>query len=111
MQHGTIKEAAKNLNISERAIYNRMKEREFKEEYARAKSEITRGTVLNINNRIANAIETINSIMIDTNNNPAIRLQAAQTLLNTACKFASRLEAEEQNADTKQDKNPFDFSF
>lgn len=41
------------------------------------------------------AVDTVAEIMQDKEANPATRLQAAQTLLNNASKFASRLAGDE----------------
>lgn len=111
MTHGTVKEAAESVGLSPRSIYERMKKREFREEYKLAKSEITRSTIKRINSNITAAIDVIANIMQNDDNNPAIRLQAAQTLLNTATRFSDRLQKEEEIAEQEESKNPFNFDF
>lgn len=95
IQNGTIKEAAAAAGITPRTIYDRMQDKEFKAEYIEAKSEIIRKAVFMINTKLAEAIETTAAIMADTEANPATRLQAAQTIFNSAAKFAERLNDEE----------------
>ena len=107
LEQGTVKGAAAVVGVSPRTIYDRMKEKDFKAEYKIAKADITRQAVHNINSKIAGAIEAISDIMNDRQVNAAIRLQAAQTLLANAVKFAERLQADEQTAD-KETANPFD---
>ena len=107
MCNSTIAAAAKAAGISSRALYDRMGERDFKAQYAAAKAALIRQTVCNFNARITEAIDTIAGIMQDPECNPAVRLQAAQTILNNAAKFAERLNAEDKTADDSR-KNPLD---
>lgn len=98
LQHGTIKEAAQAVNLAPRTIYDRMNEREFRAEYATAKAEIIRKAVIDVNSRLSAAIGAVFDIMEDKDNNAAVRLQAAQTIINTAAKFADRLNTAETTA-------------
>lgn len=94
---GTIKKAAAAVGISERTIYARMGDDDFKMIYEGAKADIIRTAVFNINNQLQAAINTIVEIMEDSDNSAAVRLQAAQTILNHAGKTAQRLNANESN--------------
>ena len=76
LQHGTIKEAAQAVMLTPRAIYTRMDDRGFRSLYMAAKDDIIRGAVFSINSKLSAAIDTVQEIMQDTENNPAIRLQA-----------------------------------
>lgn len=97
VQHGTIKDAAKAAGVTPRNIYDKMNDRIFLSQYNAAKNEILRAAVFNINSRIADAIDNVAAIMNDTSTNPATRLQAAQTILNTAIKFTDRLNDADNN--------------
>lgn len=94
---GTIKEAAAAVGVSERTIYARMNDAAFKVVYEAAKADIVRNAVFNINNQLQAAIDTIVEVMEDKDNNAAVRLQAAQTILNHAEKMARRLNVNEHN--------------
>jgi hypothetical protein len=94
----TIKAAAEHVGLSERAIYNRMQSGEFQALYKIAKTDLIRNAVTNVNKHLGEAIKIIAEIMKDKDNNPAIRLQAAQTLLNNSAKFAQRLSEAEAAA-------------
>lgn len=99
LQHGTIREAAQAAGISSRALYDRMRDdTDFRAEYAAAKNDIVRGAVIRINESLSAAVAAVTDIMNDTSANPAIRLQAAQTILNSAGKFADRLTRDEREA-------------
>ena len=95
LANGTLRAAAAVVGISERTLYNRMNETDFQALYRSAKADLIRAAVFNINNQLQAAIDTVVEIMQDNNNNPAIRLQAAQTILNNAGKFAERLQVTE----------------
>lgn len=97
IQHGTIKEAATAISITPRAVYDRMKQKQFMADYMQAKNEILRLAVYNINARLSEAIDTVAEIMNDPSNKPTVRLQAAQTIINNANKFMQRLAADEKS--------------
>lgn len=110
LQHGTIKDAAAAAGTTPRTIYDRMNDREFRAEYMEAKNDIIRKAVFTINEKLSAAIDAVAEIMTDKDNNPAVRLQAAQTILNNAGKFAERLTHDEYQS-RNEGKAPFDFDF
>lgn len=109
LNHGTIKQAAAAAGISERALYDRMNGGDFQALYKAAKADLIRGAVFSLNGKLQEAINTVAGIMADDENNPAIRLQAAQTILNTACKFTQRLQDSENTVSQQIDSNRFNF--
>ena len=106
LQHGTVKDAATAAGTTPRTVYDRMRDADFQADYMRAKSDIIRGAVFSINAKLSEAIQCIADIMQDKDVNPATRLQAAQTILQTADKFAKRLQSEERQATITE--NPLD---
>ena len=107
LNNGTLKAAASAAGISERALYDRMNRGEFQALYKSAKADLIRAAVFNLNNQLQEAINTVAEIMTDKDNNPAIRLQAAQTILNNAGKFSQRLQADENSVITQLENNRF----
>ena len=105
---GTIKGTAAAVNLSERTIYDRMNDGDFKALYKGAKADLTRTAVFSINGQLAAAIQTVVDVMSNEENNAAVRLQAAQTIINSATKFANRLQEEEHQIDTQVWNNRFD---
>lgn len=95
---GTIKEAAALTKISPRTISDRMRTREFAAAYAQAKADLLRTTLSGISSRMTAALDVIETIMNDTDTPPAVRIQAARTLLNSAGKLSERLSAEDLTA-------------
>lgn len=108
LQHGTIKDAAAAADTTPRTIYNRMKEREFRAQYEAAKNDILRTAYITINGKLTAAIEAVAEIMQNPENNAAVRLQAAQTIITNAAKFTERLRQDEHNA-RQEGKSLFDF--
>lgn len=102
LQHGTITEAAAAAGISPRTIYTRFRDdRIFRSEYIEAKAGIVRQAAISINGKLSAAIETVAEIMEDKSANPATRLQAAQTIIGNAAKFAERLATDEKRSWTE----------
>ena len=109
MNNGTIKDAATAVGISERTLYDRMNNGSFKEQYQSAKADLVRKAVYELNKQIGTAVNTVVEIMNDSTVNPAIRLQAAQTILNNANKFSDRLNGDEQRVIDQKEDNMFSF--
>lgn len=104
---GTVKAAAAKLKMSERSIFDRMNNGEFKTIYSNAKADILRSTVYSLNGQIQAAIETVVEVMTDKENSPNIRLQAAQTILTHAGKLANRLQMDESSITAQAESNRF----
>lgn len=95
---GSIKKAAESLEISVKTIYARKTTDDFRGAYYAAQADLLRGAVISMNDKIAEAVDTIAEIMTDKTANPQTRLQAAQTLLNNAGKLEGALYSLEQKA-------------
>ena len=107
LDHGTIRAAAQAAGISERTLYDRMNKGEFQALYKAAKADLIRAAVLNINRQLQAAIDAVVEIMQDSDNNAAVRLQAAQTILNNAGKFAQRLQLDETSVLIQRENDRF----
>ena len=107
LDNGTIRAAAQAAGISERTLYDRMNKGEFQALYKAAKADLIRAAVLNINRQLQAAIDTVVEVMQDPDNNAAVRLQAAQTILNNAGKFAQRLQLDETSVLIQQENDRF----
>lgn len=108
LESGTVREAAAKTGLTTRSVYERMGDRDFKAAYNSAKADIVRQAVFSINGKLAAAIDAVADIMNDKNTNAAVRLQAAQTIINNASKFAERLTADERRT-SEYTKDPFSF--
>lgn len=108
MTSSTIAETASKVGLSARTVYDRMATKPFKALYHGAKTDIVRGAVFKINSKLTEAIETVSELMTDKEANPAIRLQAAQTIITNAAKFSERLQGEEYQNIENNIKSVFD---
>ena len=84
-----------------------MSKGDFQALYKSAKADLIRAAVLNLNRQLQAAIDTVCEVMQDESNNAAVRLQAAQTILNNAGKFAQRLQVDETSVQAQQEANKF----
>ena len=108
--NGTATAAAKAVGISAKTIYDRMGDSDFLTLYRDVKADILRQSVTNLNGHISAAVQTVVSVMNDKENNAAVRLQAAQTILNTAAKFSKTLTEIETEIYGEKNKFNIDFS-
>lgn len=86
-------DAAKAAGLSETTFYKRLQTPECQMLYADAKAELLRLAVEQIRDKLTIAVDTITNIMQDDSINAAVRLQAAQTLLNALPKYSEALTA------------------
>lgn len=96
--NGTMKAAAASVGLTERALYDRMKERPFIALYQQAKADIVRQATHDINSRLGAALEVVIEIMENKDNRPEIRLQAADKIFQYSDRFAKRLSMDEHTA-------------
>lgn len=110
LQHGTISAAAQACGVSTRTVYERMNEQNFQAEYREARTDILRKAAFSIAEKLSGAIETVWQIQNDKSVSPAVRVQAAQTIINNAGKFADRLTDDETaNQEAHNPRDPWDF--
>ena len=91
IKNGTMTKAAYDLGISMSTVYRRMAKPACRIIYKSFQHDLLKGTVETLSDVRCDAIETIETIMNDETINPAIRLQAAQSILANDTKFADRL--------------------
>ena len=92
LQSGTLAQAAQLVNISPRALYDRMSYREFQAAYTAAKADIIRGAVQNLCADLHLAAQTVRDIMLDKEANPATRLSAAKLIFENTIKLSEHLQ-------------------
>ena len=105
----TIKEAAETVSLTPRAVYERMQSKSFRAAYSEARTDILRRAVLSVTEKMTAAVDTISEIMENGDVNPAVRLQAAQSILSTATKLSANLGSAEQKDKNLRDPMYFDF--
>ena len=105
----TVSEAAKKCGLATRTLYDRMKYKSFQLLYNGAKADVLRKAVFLITGKLTEAVEVVTEILSNTSVNPAIRLQAAQTIINSAVKLTDKLQSDEQWNRNENSPNKFDF--
>ena len=111
LSHGAVRAAADAAGLPVRTLYDRMSAPDFQALYRSARAEVLRAAVCNLNGQVQAAINTIAEIMTSESANPAIRLQAAQTILSNAEKFSKRLQTEETGIKYDKEIAAFDANF
>ena len=96
---GTMKAAAASVGLTERAVFDRMKDRDFKAIYQQAKTDVIREAVFKMNAQVGAALDCVLEIMENKNIKPEVRLQAADKVFVYAEKFSKRLSMDEHTAE------------
>ena len=102
IERGSIKAAAAILECSTRTLYERMKAPDFKEQYTQAKAEIIKTATAKLQGHLCGAIDTLVSVMNDSQAGNQTRVNAATAILQYGARFTEatdileRLEAVEQ---------------
>ena len=99
LTHGTVKETAKVLGVSERTVYNKMSTDEFKEMYDYVQVGILNNAINVCQSKLIDAINCIADIMNDKTVNAQTRLQSAQTILKTSVSMYDSLSRRRDSAD------------
>ncbi len=97
--NNSVKATAKALGLSERTIYNRLNDYDFRIMYQNAKADILKESVDACQRRTLQAVECIAEIMNDRDINAQTRLLAAQTILKNAVALHDGMERIRAKAD------------
>lgn len=96
LSNHTIREAAQTAQVSERVIYDYLKDPEFNNRYKAARDDITRGVANNLRGRMNEAVTVISDIMNNTENAPKDRLAAARAVLEYGARYAENQDIAER---------------
>lgn len=103
----TVQKAAEKCGLSQRQIYERMKQPSFRQEYNRAKRQILESAANALQTRLTAATETAIQIMQDKETSPQTRLNAAALIFNQCQKLTEtvdildRIESLEKQVDNE----------
>ena len=102
LECATIKEAAQTAGIGEATLHRWLQDTTFREAYLKARRDAVQQSIANLQRTSSEAVETLRSIMQDTNAPASSRVTAARTVLEQSLKaveledFQRRIEALEQ---------------
>lgn len=88
----TVSKAAEKCKLSERQIFERMKQPSFRQEYNRAKRQILESATNALQARLTAATETTIEIMQNKENSPQIRLNACNLIFNQCQKLTETVD-------------------
>ena len=88
----TVQKAAEKCKLSERQIFERMKQPSFRQEYNRAKQQILESATNALQSRLTAATETAIQIMQDAENAPQTRLNACNLIFNQCQKLTETID-------------------
>jgi hypothetical protein len=100
--HATIKGAAAELGLNQVTLIRWLTQPAFAAAYREARHVVMAEAFAVLQKASAKAVETIISVMEDPEANAFVRLQAAQSVLNTALKTRATEELEERIAALEQ---------
>lgn len=102
LQNPDVKRAAQSLEITPQCIYNRLRDSVFRAEYSAARGRVLEQACYTLQGFIADAVEVMHSIAVDTENAPQVRLNAADAMmrhmyrLTEIIDFETRIQALER---------------
>ncbi len=98
---GTVENAAQRANISERSVYRRLEDPEFKQLLKDFRSEVTKRTAGVLCAASIEAVKTLIGLM-ERNCSPATRLGAARTVLEFNLRLREVIDVEERLAELEK---------
>ena len=83
----TIRAAANSLEVSEKTIYERLRDSEFRKRYADAKLELLQDSVDALQKDISIAIDTFRTVAQDDTAKESARISAAEGIIRNFCRL------------------------
>lgn len=96
LSNSTVREAAEVAGVSERTIYSRLKEKEFKASLEKARRELWKGHTQALQGQLGKAIDTIVEIMDGDDVPPQVRLNAASEIIRSGMKLTELVDVVER---------------
>lgn len=88
----TVRETAKSAGVSERTIYTRLKNPEFKQKLDEARREVWKGHATTLQGQLGKAIQTIVEIMDNEKTPPQVRLNASAEIIRSGMKMTEMVD-------------------
>ena len=112
--HGGVRGAAAVLGISQNAVYKRLKDDSFRQQYDVMQGALLSTAAASMVNALDKAVSALLAVLNDTEASAGLKVSAANALLNHCCRYVEtsnvlrRLEALEDfaNAHNKQNQTP-----
>ena len=95
---GSVRAAAKSVNISEGTVRNRLADPAFRVKYDKMRGDLLQEATAGLTAKLESATATMAEIMEDTENAASVRLAACDALLRNCLKYFSVAEIERRIA-------------
>jgi len=82
LAHSTVPEAARAVGIGERTLWKWMQREDFREAYRKARAEVVRHAVAQVQRGMGKAVETLVEVMEDKGAPQGSRVSAAKAMLD-----------------------------
>ncbi len=102
LSHRTIKEAATAAGVSERAVYDYLRDPAFSARYQETRDDVIRGVSNNLRGQMNSAVDVVSAVMNDTENMPKDRLAAAKIILEYGERYTETTDILERIAALEQ---------
>ena len=86
LSHSSIPDAAKAIDIGEKTLWRWLKEDDFQGAYMRARMEVVRHAVVQVQTCMNEAVETLRGVMTNVDGPASARVAAARTMLDMGFK-------------------------
>ena len=98
LEHPTVAEAARSVDVSETTLYRWMNETEFRDVYRAARREVVRHSVARLQRACRTAVDTLQAVMESGESPASSRVTAARAVLEMAFKAVELEDIEERLA-------------
>lgn len=96
MNEPTISQAAKRLKVNESTIFRMMQDESFKAQYREARRALLYNSISQLQAISGEAVQTLRNIMNDAEVSPAVRVNAAKSILDMGLKVTELEEVTER---------------
>lgn len=109
--HGGVRGAAAVLGISQNAVYKRLKDDSFRQQYDVMQGALLSTAAASMVNALDKAVSALLAVLNDTETSAGLKVSAANALLNHCCRYVEtsnvlrRLEALEDFANGHSKQN------
>lgn len=96
LSNSTVRAAAAACGVSETQIYSRLRNKEFREKYDRARRDLLDQSTAYIQGLVSEAIKKMYDVMNDENAAPQVQLNAAESIIRTCLKLTEQQDILQQ---------------
>ena len=96
LSNSTVRAAATACDVSETQIYSRLRNKEFREKYDRARRDLLDQSTAYIQGLVSEAIKKMYDVMNNEDAAPQVQLNAAESIIRTCLKLTEQQDILQQ---------------